>query len=165
MRVRQRGALLELALLADHLRQARELVGHHRALLDEIVEHLGDLAEGAGAVIGQAHLRIAALQLRERGEDHRHLVGLDDGVRFVGDGGLVHATPSLLVLWADSWSRARRAYRRYQSDSSHPIATGCSKMPYCTEKQGMSGKPPQADSAVVNAVPVFRYATPPRHEH
>jgi hypothetical protein len=80
VRVGQRGALLELAFLAHDLRQSGDLVGHHRALLDQVVEHLGHLAEGSGPVVGQAHLRVAALELRQRGEDHCHFIRVKDGL-------------------------------------------------------------------------------------
>ena len=41
-RVGQAGALLELALFTDDLRQPAEFVGHGRVLLDEIVEYFRD---------------------------------------------------------------------------------------------------------------------------
>jgi hypothetical protein len=66
-------------------------------LLDQVVEHLGHLPEGAGAVIRQPNLGVAALQLRERGQDHGHLIGMDDGLGFVRDDRLVHASPLFLI--------------------------------------------------------------------
>ena len=44
----QRGALVDLAFLADDLADARELVRQARVQLDDVVERVGDLAGDAG---------------------------------------------------------------------------------------------------------------------
>src|SRR5262249_34563028 len=71
----QTRTLLELAFLAYHLRQPRNLFGHRGALLHEVVEHVGHLAERADPADRQPYARVAAFERRQRRENQIHFVG------------------------------------------------------------------------------------------
>src|SRR5258708_35788987 len=65
-RTGERHALVELAFLADELRDARDLCNFRLLELDDVVERLGDLAVDAGQIERHARGKIAALELAER---------------------------------------------------------------------------------------------------
>ena len=77
--VAQRGALLELAFLADHAAEARQLLLLARVELDHVVEGVGDLAPQTRPVEGQADRGVAFLDCQQAGEDR-------DGCRRSGHG-------------------------------------------------------------------------------
>ncbi len=81
-RLAQRRALLELALLAHHLAQPPQLVGHRGVLLDHLVEGVGHPAGHARPVQRQAHARIALAQRHQCGQQRVQLVGLESGRHF-----------------------------------------------------------------------------------
>ena len=62
----ERGALVDLALLADDPADPLQLVGHPLVELDHLVEGVGDLAGDARPVERQANREIAFAKRRER---------------------------------------------------------------------------------------------------
>ena len=62
-------ALADLAFLADDDRKPLELVGHLLFERDDLVEQAGDLAVGAGQVLGQADGEIAAPEAAQRADE------------------------------------------------------------------------------------------------
>ena len=59
-------ALAGLALLADHIAHALQLLGHALVGGDDVVEGVGDLAGDAGLVAGQADGKVAGLHRLQR---------------------------------------------------------------------------------------------------
>jgi hypothetical protein len=77
-RAGQRGAALEFAFLADHLREPRDFLRHRHVLLDEVVEHIGDLGELRAALNGQLRAGIATAQRDQRAVNGGQLFGMAD---------------------------------------------------------------------------------------
>src|SRR5436305_11317457 len=77
-RVRQRCTALELALFANRFRKSRQFLGHRDVLLDEIVEHVGDLGELGAALNGELRAGIATPQRGERAVNGRQLFSVAD---------------------------------------------------------------------------------------
>ena len=72
-------ALADLAFLADDDRKPLELLGHLLFEADDLVEQLGDLAVGAGKILGQANREVAAAKgcgaRRRAAGDRENLAG------------------------------------------------------------------------------------------
>jgi hypothetical protein len=98
-RALQRRPALELAFLADHLRELAELLGHRHVLLDQVVEYFGHLAEARAAVQRQLGARVALSQRDQRAVNLGHLLGVGYGGDFVVFQRKIHAqTPLELKL-------------------------------------------------------------------
>jgi len=68
-RIGQLGAMADLAFLAHHIAQARQLPGHLFVQLDHIVEGLTDFAIDAGQSDRQPHRKIAFAESPESGKE------------------------------------------------------------------------------------------------